>query len=201
MTRALPTSRSWWVRDPARTPAAARKRYSRVLQLSLSCLTANAVWYYADEPRQDVEDMVALLPSASPIRLRRRAEPPLFFEPSQLFKIIPDERFPGEFKAQTLAYIYSVQVRAEAEDGSNEEVLSWHWHPLTTPTQQAPHSHVRLDHANLSVGRLHLPTRRISFEQVVLFLVDELDVVPARDDWRNIIGESIERFEKWKTWA
>jgi hypothetical protein len=184
------------VREPAKTPAAAKSRYVRFFQLSLSCLT-NAIWYFAERP----DGLTALVASESPIHLRReKGRPGLLLAPSQVFRIIPDDRYPGEYKASTLAYIYSVHINAPEVEGT--EIIAWHWHPLTTPDRVYPHIHVRADHALVGpLSKLHVPTGRVSFEEVVLFLVDELGVVPARDDWREIVSESFERFKTFRTWA
>ena len=136
------------------------------------------------------------------MRLQRSHGPPrLSLSPSQLFKIVPDERYQGEYKAQTLAYIYAVYV--EAESLEDAEVVAWHWHPLTTPARIQPHLHVHADHrlSGLSLSKLHIPTGRVSFEQVVRFLVDDFQVVPQRHDWRDVIAESEERFRAFRTWS
>jgi hypothetical protein len=30
--------------------------------------------------------------------------------------------------------------------------------------------------------------------------VEELGVVPLREDWREVLGQSLEVFEAWRTW-
>ena len=42
-------------------------------------------------------------------------------------------------------------------------------------------------------SRLHLPTRRITLEQIVWHLIQEHDVEPRRDDWRQVLW----RHEEW----
>lgn len=194
---ASPVLRSSWVRDPARTEHAARQRYTRILQRSLSCLT-KSVWYFGTND----EGKSALAVSSDPITLRRNGDRPrLYLSAGQLFEIIPDprEEFAGEFKSQTLAYIYSLRTTAAAED----ELVAWHWHPLTTPERPGPHVHVRVDHPALGhpLPELHIPSGRVSFEDIVVFLVDDLDVRAARNDWREIVNESQERFRRFRTWA
>jgi hypothetical protein len=189
------------VREPAKSPAAARTRYVRFLQLSLSCLT-KAVWFFTPGPPGRQDDVVALVASEAPVRLQRSHGPSrLSPSPTQLFKIIPDERYEGEYKAQTLAYIYTVHI--EAGSSEDAEFVAWHWHPPTTPGRTEPHPHVHAEHrlSGLSMSRLHIPTGRVSFEQVVRFLVDDLEVVPPRHDWRDVIAESEERFRAFRTWS
>jgi len=42
-------------------------------------------------------------------------------------------------------------------------------------------------------SRLHLPTRRVTLEQIVWHLIQEHDVEPRRDDWRQVLW----RHEAW----
>ncbi len=42
-------------------------------------------------------------------------------------------------------------------------------------------------------SRLHLPTRRITLEQIVWHLIQEHHVEPRRDDWRHVLW----RHEEW----
>ena len=48
---------------------------------------------------------------------------------------------------------------------------------------------------------LHLPTGRVSIEALARFLVDDLDVVPLRDDWREVIDAYERQFWELRTWA
>ena len=187
------------MRQPARTEAAARSRYIGFLQKALSCLT-NAVWVSGPVPEERGGGF-ALTCSQEPIRLRRDADlPDLYLSVSQRFEIVPDARYQGEFKARTLAYVYRLSLDAAAEDS---EILAWHWHPLTTPDRTNPHLHVGVDQPELGVtfAKLHVPTGRVSFEEVVRFLVVDLGVQPARDDWEDVIGDTEARFREFRTWA
>jgi hypothetical protein len=184
------------VREPARNEHAARQRYTRVIRASLSCITLGQ-WHEGPSPSSD--DYRALLSNPRVIRLRRASGPDLFLEPSQLFTIVDDVRYPGEYKASTLAYVYSVRL-TEAPD---DEVLAWHWHPLTTPDRPAPHMHVTADIRQLGtkLSKLHIPSGRVAFEEVVRFLIADLGVTPSRDDWQEVIGEAEDRFRAFRTWA
>jgi hypothetical protein len=148
--------------------------------------------------------MRALAVSENPIQLRRPPGlPRLVFAASQLFSIVEDTRYDGEWKARTLAYIYSIQV-SEPENGTREqEVIAWHWHPLTTPDRPAPHMHVRseLPVLGVTLAKLHIPSGRVSFEEVIRFLIEDFQVEAARDGWRTIIGDSEQRFKDFRTWS
>jgi hypothetical protein len=47
---------------------------------------------------------------------------------------------------------------------------------------------------------VHIPTGRVSFEDVVVFS-STISMRAPRDDWREIITETRERFEAFRTWA
>jgi hypothetical protein len=53
----------------------------------------------------------------------------------------------------------------------------------------------------LALKNLHIPTSRVSFEEIVRFLIEELRVIPTRDDWEDVIGETETRFREFRTWA
>lgn len=187
------------MREPAKTPAAALDRYLRILQLALSCLTDEA-WLFSG--KKDGE-LIRLVTDTRSIPLKRNKGPvALELEPSQAFRVIPDERFKGEYKVKTLAYIYSVRVAARRGKNRRDLVL-WHWHPDRTPERSSPHIHVAADHRSSGavIAKLHIPTGRVAFEEVVRFLVDELKVIPARTDWREVIGDCEARFRKYRTWS
>jgi hypothetical protein len=189
------------VREPARHAHAAQQRYLHYLQRSLSCLT-NAIWLVAPPPDARGDER-ALTVSGEPIRLRRDEGATLLLYANQRFDLIEDERFPGEWKARTHGYVYSIYVETPDEDEAAQELLAWHWHPLTTPDRPQPHLHVRMDHSflGLTLARLHIPTGRVAFEEVVRLLITELRVEPNRDDWREILRDSEDRFREYRTWA
>jgi hypothetical protein len=66
---------------------------------------------------------------------------------------------------------------------------------------QWPHVHAYGARDNLTLHKLHLPTGRVSIEAVVRFLIEDLDVVSRRDDWRIILDRHEEAFRRSRTWA
>lgn len=195
-TRNLLRSLGWQFlsrRDRARTEHAARKRYIGVLQRALSCVS-RAHW--VSGPAGDGDFL--LLVGGGPLELQRDAGQPLRFDPTQRFEVIRDRRFRGEYKIKTLAYVYRVDLQA-----ADSEVLSWHWHPLTTANRPNPHIHITADDPGLGVAldKLHVPTGRVSFEEVVRFLIRDLQVQPLRDDHEDILEEAEGRFREFRTWA
>jgi len=44
--------------------------------------------------------------------------------------------------------------------------------------------------------KLHVPTGRVPLELVLWDLIAEWDVKPKRDDWRELLQDSIDGFER-----
>jgi len=186
------------LREPARTPREARERYVRYLQRSLSCLS-NGQWIVGRPPfPRSSDEELALTLSEDPLRLRRRSqEGAVLLKAAQRFEVVPDDRFEGEWKVATRGYLYDLAI--EMPSGRvTRELASWHWHP---PGRARPHLHVYAEHPipGVSFRRLHLPTGRVAFEEIVRLLIDELDVRPDRDDWEAVLGEPEARFRLFRS--
>lgn len=178
------------MRDPTRTRRDARERYKGYLQQTLSCISL-AVWSTA--PTRELEEF-ALEPWGD-IQLRRDGDDPLWLKLGQVFHFEEDERHPGEWKVKTDGYAYTVTL----DEDLSQELLSWHWHPSSRPD---PHLHVGRRHPEFPpFGKVHVPTGRVALERVVFFLIEELRVVPLRADWRQVLEDTLRRFEHWRTWA
>ena len=101
----------------------------------------------------------------------------------------------GPFKVKTTAYQYLL------EDEQEQEIISYQWHPNSRI--KFPHLHLgsATKVANKTINKLHLPTGRISFEQVLRLAVDDLQAKPLNEQWNVILSDTQGRFEKWRTWA
>jgi len=108
----------------------------------------------------------------------------------------------GPWKVKTESYIY----RLTAADGA--KVISFEWHPSGSSPVKTPH--VQVGPAGLGQGlgdlgkllsKAHIPTRRISMEQVLEFAIRELQVHYIRDDWEKVLMETYTAFEQWRTWG
>jgi hypothetical protein len=65
----------------------------------------------------------------------------------------------------------------------------------------AVHTHVYVkDEVLGNVGKLHLPTSRVFFEQVVGFLIVGLEVEPLDPDWRTTLGDVAKGVRAAATW-
>jgi len=46
----------------------------------------------------------------------------------------------------------------------------------------------------------HIPTERISVEEFLRFVIEELRVQPIRNDWNDILKSNYQLHKKYRTW-
>ena len=112
------------------------------------------------------------------------------------YRIVEAKGEHGPVKVTTTAYYYSI------ENKDKKELVAYHWHPEGTSIP-FPHIHVGKGVIEDKVHTLqekHFPTGRIALEQVLALAVEEFGVRPIKPEWKAILGETLARFEKWKTW-
>jgi hypothetical protein len=177
---------------PGDTPHAAVASYVRPLQVAISCVS-NAVFgnrgghFVSEKPH-------VLTLSNGPVRLRRASGAlDLVLSVSQQYRIVPWE---DRFRVHTLKYAYKID---NWTDGY--EIMAYHW----DPDGRAKYPHLHLSHGT-PIGRndllgAHLPTGRIALEDVIQFLIEFFEVVPARADWAECLEHSREQFRKHRTWG
>lgn len=141
-------------------------------------------------------DAWLLLCPTEPIELKTRSSPNLFLTFEQgCFHHGPHPDFQGEYKIFTDAYIYRVRYSEKPEDA----LFAWHWHPTARPEC---HIHIGAPHATATdLHRKHVPAGRVAFEEILLFLIHEMDVQPIKEDWQKLLGDSVERFETFRSWT
>lgn len=162
------------------------------LQRALSCASPSVVnvggGYY---PRNDPHILV--LGDGGPQRLR---ESDLTLSIFQQYHVIPvpDER--GPWKVSIAGYVYIV------EDGNGAEVIGYHWHPFAQGEILAPHLHLGAGSkvGRVELSRAHLPTGRVSVEDLLTTLFRDFAVRPLRDDWPAVLEETRRAFEVWRSW-
>lgn len=121
--------------------------------------------------------------------------PNLLFTFEQAFHHGPHPTYGGDFKVFTDAYIYRVRYSEKAEDA----LFAWHWHPAYRPDC---HIHIGAPHATATdLHRKHVPSGRVSFDETLLFLIDEMGVQPIREGFREDLGDSLTRFETFRSWS
>lgn len=104
--------------------------------------------------------------------------------------------YEGGTKAVVRKYIYAIQ----ADQHPDSELVSWHWHPAISPEHPHPHIHVKADHEDLPGLRdMHLPSWRVTFEDVLLFAIRDLKVGVQEGAAANIQA-SVERTRRYASW-
>lgn len=182
---------------PGRTPPEAFKAFVDPLASALACV-ARCKLSPSAGGRQQVDVVHHLLGNdgevievGGPYHLRLRVR-------MKYMIVRQDDLEGGPFKIRTLAYSYSLT------SGTGGEIVSYHWHPDSASHVKSPHAH--LGHGQLSSGalltpRTHLPTGRVSLEQVVRSLITEHEVTPRADDWDARLTLSHGVFELYRSWS
>jgi hypothetical protein len=182
-------------RIPARTDNAATKRLVKVLNGSLSTVCVGPSWAVMPLPDGSPDEYTGFTRPDQAVAFRTRSGDKLYLRSTIRFTLIDDPNHPGERKASTREYAHTVGCT----DSLKPQLYSWEWHP-SEPGY--PHVHVRRgDPAHKGLGKLHIPTGRVFFESVLLFLIRDHDVLTCRDEWRDVLGDSLRRVSKYSTWG
>jgi hypothetical protein len=164
------------------------------MQRSLLCLT-DAVWVPGKPPLGTESEMV-LTTSAFPVELRDEQGRSLFLFASQAFHFERRSGLLSDWKVATDQYIYN--VRGTADGNPAHQLVEWHWHPAV---RRECHVHVNgALPGGFHLGGAHLPTGRVSFEQVLLFLIREFGVVPQNEHWAETLEANHDLQAKYRTW-
>lgn len=95
------------------------------------------------------------------------------------------------YSANTVTYSYRIL------DRERNEILAYHWHPAGASRVTQPHLHLSNKINPIDVGRgqeplaladLHIATGPIDFAAVVRMLIEEFDVQPLTDGWRDALS-------------
>ncbi len=106
------------------------------------------------------------------------------------------------WRMTTREYIYFLATK--------DVEIAWHWHPLTSPREGdpsvRPHAHVQLPEGTASakarkaISKLHIPSGRVTVEQVVRYIIEECEVEPLHDDWDQILSAGHDLHVEHRTW-
>jgi hypothetical protein len=192
---------------PGRTAHEAWENYVGPMRRALQCVTLGRFTLLERTPDilPDTTYVVALNRMDS-VRLRSREG--LYLVAGQRIRIyeanpeLPQERY----RVTTLWYAYGFTQKAR--DGSEEELIAFHWDRERTAQNPYPLGHLHIGPAllaNQTVIRpgdfhnAHIPTERVALEAVVRFAITELNVQPLCDDWETILEATEEAFKTHKT--
>lgn len=159
------------------------EEYESRLQGVVACVTRQVlVGRQDDGPRRRLLlQRGQAVQTASGERLRMRVE--------LAFAVVPDPDV-GE-RVRTEGYFYDVAELREL--GEEQEIVGYHWNPEAREGEPSfPHVHVYGGRVvdGKHVSKMHLPTGRVSLEAFVRFLITELDVVPLRAGWEDVLREA-----------
>jgi hypothetical protein len=172
-------------RSTARTPEQAIDRLVDQLRHVAACVTSQPL--IADRSLR----YVTFIPKVAPVQLRARAPARVIMRwIKHNFDIVRvDERI-RDYHAATTAYIYQIL------DSTGNEIIAYHWHPAGASRVIHPHLHISSRVNPIPVGRgpdelaladLHIASGVVRLGDIVRFLIEELDIAPLRDDWRQIL--------------
>lgn len=129
--------------------------------------------------------------SSSLLKLQRGRET-LFLDVSQTIQIFDADNF----RISTLKYIYVLWSASP-----NERIVDWHYHRRQNNSFEA-HLHIRDDAkvTNHCLIDRHIPTGRVSLEDIVRFAVEEVSISPRNENWRIVLEQTESLFRANKTW-
>jgi hypothetical protein len=173
-----------------KTAREALDAFTGPMQRALTCVTYAQVYVRSAQPAE----LQALAVSEDPIALGTTGGPDtrLSLSVQQQYQIVRhDDPDRGPWKVATRGYMY------ELANANGQELLAYHWHPLGQSRWRGPHLHV-------SEGRMagfHLPSGRVSLEELLRLLLAEVGVRPLRPDWQAVLDETEDAFRRYRTWA
>jgi hypothetical protein len=105
------------------------------------------------------------------------------------------DRDRGPWKVSTRKYLHHVVT------DDHTEVILFHWHP--DGDVKEPHIHVGSSQLGVNAvmgSNDHIPSGRVSFENVLHYLITHHGVVPHQTGWSKILADNNNRFAQWRTW-
>ena len=131
-----------------------------------------------------------------PFRLSRDEGHPYYLKATQHFHTgLGTGKRRRDWKVYTEGYAYTISEDPDL----GHELLAWHWHPTT---RLDTHIHIGKSHpTHGDLAKYHVPSGRVSFEQVVRFLITDLGVSPARADWDSVLTDSHGKFVTHRRWS
>lgn len=175
-------------RARADTESEAKKRYKGIIGKALGCITDAIPLLAETEGRA----LYALTTSEFPLLLGSREGEPVFLGIDQHVVFGADPVHPGEFKAHTRKYIYTL-----AMGDLDRPLVEWHWHP-----ENRPDPHIHIPGLPAPMKTTHLPTGRVAIEEVIRYLIADLGVTPKPNEAAALatLNECQSVFEQFRSW-
>ena len=115
------------------------------------------------------------------------------------YRIIDDPEEPGTWRVQPAGYYYWL------EDGGGAEYIAYHWHPEARG-DAVPYPHLHIGPATGANQRgpfhhkVHVPTERVTPEQLLRLALTQLGVEGQRPDWERVLARTEQAFAKTRGW-
>jgi len=111
------------------------------------------------------------------------------------YSIVEADGDRGPWKVTTRQYNF------ELERGG-KRLFAFHWHPQPPNPYTTPHLHLskQPDACSPALALLHVPTGRVSVEEVIRLAI-EVGVKPRRDDYDKVLSETQALYEQYRTWG
>jgi hypothetical protein len=162
-----------------RTTSEANRNFFEPIRLSVSCLTKSVI--VASRP-DDNDIRVLSVSEGLPFKIR--SSQTYSFHIAMRYKIVEATGARGPFKASIVAYNYTLHQGG---------------HPNTKT--KIPHIHLYAgSNVSAELFKKHIPTERISIEEVIRFLIEELGVQAIRTDWDSVLSQNLQAHKTWRTW-
>jgi len=181
---------------PGATPPAAVQAFIEPLKDAISCVgIAHITLSQGARKAVGKTHSWTLNDGSSPVRLSGG----LSFHAGMRFEIQDRGQSEGRerYRVSTREYIYSVTKRSR-------KIWEAHWHPLALNSPiDIPHYHIGgtvLTEDGVYLARAHIPSPRVSIEQFVRFMIEQIGVAPHRDDWSEQLERTESLFREHSSW-
>lgn len=93
----------------------------------------------------------------------------------------------SRFEIVIVGYTYAIR------DESEQEIVTWHWHPERAHSAAHPHLHIGAGALvrREELHRAHLPTGIVTVAGIVRSAITDFHVKPLRADWQTILDAAI----------
>lgn len=172
--------------------------YLTELQTIVSCVADEVCYFYShNNNRQTLAWSKCNTSVSQPLMLKRKNGHKLFIDISQEIQQ-PNVR--NNYLVSTKSYMYSIL------DAKNKELIGFHYHPeLDDDPIIHPHIHVYADadqrFAEFNLHKRHIPSGRVALEDVLEWLIVEMQVKPRQSNWQKVLQLTRRKFKQNCTWS
>ncbi|NCT90268.1 hypothetical protein GXB85_04775 [Cellulomonas sp. APG4] len=167
---------------PGRTPPEAFEAFIEPIRRALSCLGPAKITL-SQHGRQVGDTRAWTLNNGLGLAMRGGWH----LDATMHYEIIPTQDT-SAWRVTTRAYRYRVAC-------ADAELVRMHWHPSGNSPHTLPHLHIPA----LAAATHHLPVTRLTFEDAIEWAIS-LGAPPAREDWRDVLGETRALHIEHRSW-